>query len=240
MSEKSDATTAACTNYFAELCKLDVSKYVEKKGRFSYLSWPFAVQELGKVDPTATWEVKRFNGLPYMETPLGYFVEVAVTCRGVTKSQIHPILDGANKPKPKPTTFDVNTSIQRALVKAIALHGLGLYIYAGEDLPTGEEKPQEEDVAAKIAAGDHKPASGVLESLSAEEQMRVRLIASLVIGAFQTGDLELAYQNYYDKVEELALSADEQVAAWHLLDKKIRGPLKRMHAERTNAVPEQA
>jgi hypothetical protein len=236
MSAKSDATTAASTNYFAELCKLDVSKYVEKKGRFSYLSWPFAVQELGKVDPTATWEVKRFNGLPYMETPLGYFVEVAVTCRGVTKSQIHPILDGANKPKAKPTTFDVNTSIQRALVKAIALHGLGLYIYAGEDLPTGEEKPQEEDVAAKIAAGDHKPASGVMDSLSEDSKLQAELVASLVVDAFESGDTELAYNNW----NGADLSADEKVAAWALLSSKMRSTLKKMRAERTNMTAEQA
>jgi hypothetical protein len=50
-------------------------------------------------------------------------------------SQLHPVLDGKNKPIASPTAFDINTSIQRCLVKAIALHGLGLYIYAGEDLP---------------------------------------------------------------------------------------------------------
>jgi hypothetical protein len=54
---------------------------------------------------------------------------------GITLSQIHPVLDGRNRPIPAPTAFDINTSIQRALVKAIALHGIGLYVYAGEDLP---------------------------------------------------------------------------------------------------------
>jgi hypothetical protein len=62
-----------------------------------------------------------------------------VTMQGLTLSQIHPVLDGKNKPIFEPTAFDINTSIQRCLVKAIALHGLGLYIYAGEDLPDGEE-----------------------------------------------------------------------------------------------------
>jgi len=60
----------------------------------------------------------------------------------VTLSQIHPVLDGKNRPLAEPTAFDINTSIQRCLVKAIALHGLGLYIYAGEDLPNGEEQPK--------------------------------------------------------------------------------------------------
>ena len=71
-----------------------------------------------------------------MKTECGYFVEVAVTVKGITLSQIHPVLDNRNKPLEKPNAFDINTSIQRCLVKAIALHGLGLYIYAGEDLPT--------------------------------------------------------------------------------------------------------
>lgn len=150
-------------NYFEKLAKINVSDHIEKKGGFSYLSWPFAVQELGKVDPSATWEVKRHNGMPYIETPLGYFVEVAVTCMGVTKSQIHPVLDNRNKPIQKPTPFDINTSIQRALVKAIALHGLGLYIYAGEDLPSGKEGMSESDLA------NHKAA---IEAASTEEELK--------------------------------------------------------------------
>lgn len=122
-------------NYFNELNTVNVSDHVEKKGNFSYLSWAYAVAELKKRHPDATWQVVRFDGLPYQKTELGYMVEVAVTVNGITHSQIHPVLDGRNKPLASPTVFDINTSIQRALVKAIALHGLGLYIYAGEDLP---------------------------------------------------------------------------------------------------------
>jgi hypothetical protein len=125
-------------NYFERLSHINVSEHIEKKGSFSYLSWPFAVAQLRLADPAATWEVRRFEGLPYLRTETGYFVEVAVTVLGVTLSQIHPVLDGKNQPIAEPTSFDINTSIQRCLVKAIALHGLGLYIYAGEDLPEGE------------------------------------------------------------------------------------------------------
>jgi hypothetical protein len=128
-------------NYFATLNAINVSEHIEKKGEFSYLSWPFAVAQLRLADPAATWEVKRFGGLPYLKTDCGYFVEVAVTVQGVTLSQIHPVLDGKNQPILEPDAFDLNTSIQRCLVKAIALHGLGLYIYAGEDLPDGVPKP---------------------------------------------------------------------------------------------------
>jgi len=143
-------------NYFAALSAINVNEHVEKKGGFSYLSWPFAVAQLRQADPTATWEVKRFNGLPFLFTEAGVFVEVAVTVQGVTLSQIHPVLDGRNRPLIAPNSFDINTSIQRCLVKAIALHGLGLYIYAGEDLPTATaEAANDED--SRTAVPPTKP-----------------------------------------------------------------------------------
>lgn len=129
-------------NYFAELAVIDVSKHVEKKGRFSYLSWSWAVDQLLKKYPDATWQVVRFDGLPYMKTEVGYFVEVEVTVNNITRSQIHPVLDNYNKPIAKPTSFQINTSIQRCLAKSIALHGLGLYIYSGEDIPQDDEPKQ--------------------------------------------------------------------------------------------------
>ena len=133
------------TNYFARLNQINVNDHVEKKGQFSYLSWPYAVAQLRLVDPAAYWEVRRFDGLPYLKTDAGHFVEVAVTVQGVTLSQIHPVLDGKNRPIFEPSAFDINTSIQRCLVKAIALHGLGLYIYAGEDLPEGDTRTDNSD-----------------------------------------------------------------------------------------------
>jgi len=129
-------------NYFARLHQINVSAHIEKKGGFSYLSWPFAVAQLRLADPAAFWEVRRFEGLPYLRTETSYFVEVVVTVEGITLSQIHPVLDSKNRSLLEPTAFDINTSIQRCLVKAIALHGLGLYIYAGEDLPNSEEQPK--------------------------------------------------------------------------------------------------
>lgn len=141
-------TTSNNDNYFARLSTINVSDYVEKKGQFSYLSWPFAVSQLRQFDPAATWEVKRFDGLPYLTCDLGVFVEVAVTVQGISLSQIHPVLDAKNRPILAPTSFDINTSIQRCLVKAIALHGLGLSIYAGEDLPIVEGSEEGSSPAA--------------------------------------------------------------------------------------------
>jgi hypothetical protein len=125
-------------NHFSRLAAINVSEHIERKGGFAYLSWPFAVQQLRQADPSATWEVRRFNGLPFLATETGVFVEVAVTVQGITLSQIHPVLDGRNRPILTPTAFDINSSLQRCLVKAIALHGLGLYVYAGEDLPQSQ------------------------------------------------------------------------------------------------------
>jgi hypothetical protein len=75
-------------NYFVKLNQISVAEHIEKKGQFNYLSWPFAVQQLRQADPGATWAVVRFNGLPYLKTEAGFFVEVAVTVQGVTLSQI--------------------------------------------------------------------------------------------------------------------------------------------------------
>lgn len=163
MEKQSSNTTAGKTstpiNPFRRLFQLDVSKHVEKKGQFSYLSWPFAVAQLRLADPGASWEVCRFHGLPYLATDLGFFVEVAVTVEGVTLSQIHPVLDNKNRPILAPSAFDINTSIQRALVKAIALHGLGLSIYAGEDLPDLDEALAErtEPASAPVPAPASSP-----------------------------------------------------------------------------------
>ena len=139
---------ASNENYFVTLSKVNVNEHVERKGQFSFLSWPFAVSQLRQFDPTATWAVQRFAGLPYLNTDAGCFVEVAVTVKGVTLSQIHPVLDSKNRPILAPTAFDINTSIQRCLVKAIALHGLGLSIYAGEDLPVVTNESSAEQTPA--------------------------------------------------------------------------------------------
>lgn len=167
-------------NYFAKLNAINVSEHIEKKAGFSYLSWPFAVAQLRLADATATWEVQRFDGLPFLITETGFFVEVAVTVQGTTLSQIHPVLDGRNKVILAPTAFDINTSIQRCLVKAIALHGLGLYIYAGEDLPQGmANEPAANDPAPVVAP---KPSVTTLprNGITATQQATIRRVAAEV------------------------------------------------------------
>ena len=121
---------------FMKLYKTDVSKYTEKKGQFNYLSWANAWALLKKACPDARYGVtKSEDGSPFFKTECGYFVDVWVEADGVSLSQIHPVLDNRNQPIEQPNAFQINTSIQRALAKTIALHGLGLYIFTGEDLP---------------------------------------------------------------------------------------------------------
>ena len=123
------------TNYFTELDRVDVTRHIEKKGKFSYLSWAYAVRELKKRHPEATWVVHEWEGIPYVKTECGFFVKVTVTVDNIDATQVHPVLDHQNKTVNAPSAFQINTSIQRCLAKAIALHGLGIHLYAGEDLP---------------------------------------------------------------------------------------------------------
>ena len=159
-------------NYFAQLSAINVNGHVEKKGGFSYLSWPYAVAQLRLADPSATWEVRRVGGLPDLAPDSGVVVEVAVTVHGVCLSQIHPVLDGRSRPLLAPSAFDINTSIQRALVKAIALHGLGLSIYAGEDLPDLHEvtEPNEPKPSANLQAKSVSPTPSKVTNLPGRGQ----------------------------------------------------------------------
>tara|TARA_R110000744_G_scaffold74060_2_gene148136 strand:- start:6101 stop:6538 length:438 start_codon:yes stop_codon:yes gene_type:complete len=134
-------------NVFDTLSKINVNKNVEKKGRFNYLSWTYAIQELLKAYPNATWGNEEYEksykkeGVvitekrPYMETPSGFYVQTWVKVNDIKRSFTHPVLDNRNASLMEVNSFQINTSTMRCLTKNIALFGLGLYIYAGEDLP---------------------------------------------------------------------------------------------------------
>ena len=179
-------------NYFARLNQINVSEHLERKGDFAYLSWPFAVAQLRLADPQASWEVRRFDGLPYLRCEVGYFVEVAVTVQGITLSQIHPVLDGKNRPLAEPTAFDINTSIQRCLVKSIALHGVGLSVYSSEDLPNGEEQPKSQPKVTPI------------QNQRSITPAQLRYMKRLIIEAKSSEQHILDYFNL-DKLEDLPM-----------------------------------
>lgn len=148
---------------FEELFAINVNEHTEKrdngKVELTYLSWSWAWAEFKKRCPNAKYEIKMFNGLPYIfDEKTGYMVFTSVTVDDVTHDMWLPVMDSNNKAmKDKPydyttkfgkktvaaaTMFDVNKTIMRCLVKNLAMFGLGLYIYSGEDLPEQEQKEE--------------------------------------------------------------------------------------------------
>ena len=129
-------------NYFEQLNNINVQDKIEKKGNLSYLSWAFAWEQLKIKHPKAQYKVyERENGIIYWTDDKTAWVKVSVTVDDIEHIEYLPIMDYKNKsiPVDQVSSFNVNTSIQRALTKAIARHGLGLYIYAGEDIPSAEK-----------------------------------------------------------------------------------------------------
>ena len=138
------------SNIWNTLSAIDCSKHVEKKNGFTYLSWAWAWSILKQHYPTAQYTKHLFqvngNQLPYMlDTDGNAYVTVTVKIldgdnpNGVSAiesaTEIMPVLNHANRPIKNPNSFEVNASLQRCMVKAIAALGLGCYIYAGEDMP---------------------------------------------------------------------------------------------------------
>lgn len=140
---------------FKILNAVDVNEHTEKKGRLTYLSWAWAWTEIKKHYPASYYTVYETpTGMIYHNDGNTAWVKTGVTLVDGEEQLEHieylPIMDATNKSLPlsKITSFDVNKTIQRSLTKACARHGLGLYIYAGEDLPEDEE--QEEKPGVKV------------------------------------------------------------------------------------------
>jgi hypothetical protein len=159
-------------NHYKELASIDVSKYVEKKGKLDYLSWAVAVDFLMKADPTATWTFHEPQS--FADTLM---VSCTVTAFGKPISMHLPVMDHMNKAVKNPDAFIVNKNMMRCLVKAIACHGLGISVYAGEDLPNDEP-------AVKISEStivDHE-----LSIKEAENIDELKKIFTLAFGAVQS------------------------------------------------------
>ena len=165
------------TSVFESLNSINVNDKTEKKDNLTYLSWAWAWQEFQKVCPTATYEIlKNESGLPYFADDSGAIVYTQVTVDNITHEMWLPVMDGKNKAMQKEpykyltkygektvqayTMFDINKAIMRCLTKNLAMFGLGIYIYAGEDLPEGYEPPA--PVKPKL---DTKRLNGALESI---------------------------------------------------------------------------
>lgn len=165
-------------NMFEKLYSINVNDKTEKKNNLTYLSWAWAWGEFKKIYPEATYKIKRIEDKPYIyDENLGYMVFTEVTVGNLTHEMWLPVMDGANKSmKNKPytykqkeynygkftgnyiektvepaTMFDINKTIMRCLTKNLAMFGLGLYIYAGEDLP--EEDTAENRISNVLETG---------------------------------------------------------------------------------------
>ena len=154
-------------NNFQTLYEVDVNHKTKGKNGLKYLSWPFAWAEFKKVNPETTYTVDRYNGKPYLyDENLGYLVSTTVTVDGLSMPMQLPVMDNKNQAmkavayqyKTKrgmndveaATMFDINTAIMRCLVKNLAMHGLGLYIYAGEDIPSIDNSAEIDGAIAMI------------------------------------------------------------------------------------------
>lgn len=195
-------------NLFKDLYAINVNSYVEQKNGLSYLSWSSAWAEFKKHCPDATYEIVKFDGAPYFyDENLGYMCYTRVTANGQTHEMWLPVMDGANKAmKSHPytytvksynkviektvqpaTMFDVNKTIMRCLTKNLAMFGLGLYIYAGEDLP---------EQVAELMTAEH-----LAELNDLCGKVHVENIAGKVAQRYKAKDLQNMEDKYFQKAK---------------------------------------
>ena len=182
---------------FEKLNAINVNGHTEKKNGLTYLSWAWAWAELLKAYPDATYTVyENRDGWNYHTDGRTAWVKTGVTVEGKEYIEELPVMDFRNRsiPLESITSMDVNKAIQRSLTKAVARHGLGLYIYAGEDLPEGEDEPKQEKPRTdpetlkqdiiRLAGGDMgfitdtiartKPGAKSLDDLTDEQLLKFR------------------------------------------------------------------
>ena len=193
------------------LLKRDVNTHTEKKNNLTYLSWAWAWAEALKADPKATFVVNMFDGKCYMDINGTGMVWVTVTMFDKPMTCQLPVMDYRNKPIPNPDAFAVNTAIMRCMTKALSLHGLGLYIYAGEDLP-------EEGKSVVIT-----PTQGAQDDIPEEELRYLKDMAIELIAMCEQGDPKEAWI----KLEGENLDDQQKIALWTLLPSKVRSALKK-------------
>ena len=156
-------------NYFKQLNSINCNDKTEKKNGLTYLAWAYAWGEVKKLFPESTYTIyENANGWFYHTDGNTCWVKTGVTINGIEHIEYLPVMDYKNRsiPVDQVTSFDVNKAIQRSLTKAVARHGLGLYIYAGEDLPEDDNqveqssKPSTAVQARRVAAkrtAENKP-----------------------------------------------------------------------------------
>lgn len=195
-------------NYFVQLNGINVNGHTEKKNGLTYLSWAWAWAEVKKRFPTAFYTIyENADGLFYHTDGNTCWVKTGVTIDGLEHIEYLPVMDfrNASIPRAKVTSFDVNKAIQRSLTKACARHGLGLYIYAGEDLPESEEEAKakaKNDAAAPQTAAPQpqKPGARLDQVINEVYQCKTKAEIARVYKAYP----------YYKNNEQLIQVCKEQ------------------------------
>jgi hypothetical protein len=210
----------------SELLKINVNEHTERKNGLTYLSWAWAWAEVLKIDPKATWEPIYFghdeNRVPYCALPDGsMLVGVRVNIKEHAKECLLPVMDHRNKAIKNPDAFSVNTAMMRCLAKCIAFFGLGLYIYAGEDLPQDAEPEKKDGVST-----EHKvsPTEEAFKRLQPEIQTRMRKLAAYLLEQDSPSRM-------LDVIDQEQLDSDEKAGLWSLLDSKTRAAIKKAQQE---------
>ena len=195
----------------SKLLAKDVNSHTEKKNNLTYLSWAWAWAEALKADANAVYKVEMFDCKCYMDINGTAMVFVTVTMFGKAITCQLPVMDYRNKAILNPDAFAVNTAIMRCMTKGLALHGLGLYIFAGEDLP-------EEGRSVVIT-----PTQGAMDNIPQEELQYLQEMAMELIATCEQGDPKVAW----DKLEGENLDDQQKIALWTLLPSKVRAALKK-------------
>ena len=196
------------------LLKKNVNDHVEKKNGLSYLSWAWAWAEALKADPKASYKIEMFGDKCFMDINGTAMVFVTVTMFDKPMTCQLPVMDYRNKAIPNPDAFAVNTAIMRCMTKALALHGLGLYLYSGEDVPEEGDKFEKVIISPTQGAQDNIP----IDELRYLEEVAIELIAMC-----EQGDPREALV----KLDEENLDNEQKIALWTLLPSKVRSALKK-------------
>jgi hypothetical protein len=210
---------------WSTLSRIDCSKHVEKKQNLSYLSWAWAWAILMENYPESIFEFDEPKEYPDGTHELWVTVTVADGERSATRRMWLPVLDHRNAPIKNPNAFQVNTTRMRCLTKALAMFGLGHYIYAGEDLPRPEN-----DAPPVGEKKDNSVAGAVLVGEKFDEDLRREYVHALTVAVAKEDIAGLAQY-----VEELKTDAILKVAVWHQLDSKTRAYIKKFENEQRAA-----
>lgn len=177
------------------LIPLNVNDHVEKKQGLSYLSWAWAWQEALRHDPSAVFHVQTFDGKPYMDVNGTGMVWVTVTFGQRSRTCFLPVMDHRNKPVPNPDAFQVNTAIMRCMTKCLAMFGLGLYIYAGEDLPPGDGGEAPKADAPQDNSFELGPS--LTEPVTNQETKNLQLFADSIVQFINISKSEKDLRSYW-------------------------------------------